>query len=148
MTLHTSDECTITNNGQFSGKINTNNCYVNAPGQPWNAGCSIGVTDTTTYGDGLNSARGGVYAIQWNADQISVWHFPRGSIPSDITNGKQPNPANWGRSEARFSGNCDISQKFKNNQIARPPSIRLVYNVRLTSVYTGVQHRLLWRLGR
>ncbi|KAF2155794.1 glycoside hydrolase family 16 protein, partial [Myriangium duriaei CBS 260.36] len=116
MTLHTADGCSISNNGAFTGSISTSNCYVYAPGQSSNAGCSIATSNTNTYGSGFNAAGGGVYAMVWTTTSISVYFFQRGSIPSDITSGN-PVITNWGKPLAEFSGSCNIPQFFQNNQI-------------------------------
>ncbi|KAK4983989.1 hypothetical protein LTR66_008638 [Elasticomyces elasticus] len=116
MTLHTGQGCTITNNNKFSGTLSTSNCDVNAAGQPANAGCSIVAKNSNTYGTGFNAIQGGVYATEWTGSVISVYFFPRGSIPSDISRGS-PDPSGWGTPLAQFQGGCDISKKFKSQQI-------------------------------
>ncbi|KAF4548275.1 Endo-1,3(4)-beta-glucanase-like protein 2 [Elsinoe fawcettii] len=117
MTLHTNDGCSINqNNPLMTGSVATSNCYIKAPGQWDNQGCSIGTGQTNTYGKGLNKAGGGVYAMAWQAKQIRVWFFPRGSIPGDIASGK-PTPASWGKPLSIFSGSCNIPQFFKDHQI-------------------------------
>ncbi|RMZ76159.1 hypothetical protein DV738_g5121, partial [Chaetothyriales sp. CBS 135597] len=117
MALHTSDGCTLTNATiSYTGQMTSSNCYVKAPGQDVNAGCGIGSSATTSYGDGFNNANGGVYATEITSDGISIWHFPRASIPSDITSGS-PDPSGWGEASASFSGDCDFSSHFKSMQI-------------------------------
>lgn len=116
MTLHTGPGCSITNNGMFSGSLETTNCDVNAAGQATNAGCQIDTSNTATYGAGFNAAEGGVYAVEWTSEAISIWFFPRSSIPSDITGGS-PDPTTWGSAIASFSGGCDIDSNFVNQQI-------------------------------
>lgn len=116
MTLHTSSGCSITNNNEFSGSVNTYNCYVDAAGQSNNAGCSIGTSDGTTYGAGFNAAGGGVYATEWTSDYISIYFFPRGSIPSDISSG-QPDPTGWGTPVAMFQGDCDFDDFIVNQNL-------------------------------
>lgn len=96
MTLHTAPGCSINSNSKMLGTVATSNCDINAPDQGTNVGCGIKAADTTTYGDGFNSAGGGVYATEWTTESISVYHFSRGSIPSDIASGK-PDPTSWGR---------------------------------------------------
>ncbi|GAB1204121.1 hypothetical protein APSETT445_002770 [Aspergillus pseudonomiae] len=113
--LHTSDSCTINNSG-FSGSLLTSNCYINAPGQASNAGCGIKDNSAQSYGNGFNSAGGGVYATEWTGEAISVWFFPRSSIPGDIGSG-HPNPSGWGTPSARFAGACNIDSHFKDLQI-------------------------------
>jgi hypothetical protein len=116
MTLHTSAGCTISNTGAFSGTTTTPNCDVNAPGQYANAGCQIASHDTATYGTGFNENGGGVYATEWTSDAISIWFFPRGAIPGDLSSGS-PNPSGWGKPSAKFEGGCDIDQHFKDHNI-------------------------------
>ncbi|KAF2729114.1 hypothetical protein EJ04DRAFT_77749 [Polyplosphaeria fusca] len=119
MTLHTGPNCAITGNGAqggFSGDVATENCDVNAPDQDKNAGCSIKHPSKQSYGAGLNDIQGGVYATQWTEDAISVFFFPRDSIPKDIASGS-PDPSTWGLPSAKFSGSCDIASTFKQQQI-------------------------------
>ncbi|TKA82877.1 hypothetical protein B0A55_00955 [Friedmanniomyces simplex] len=116
MTLHTGAGCSITNNNAFSGSITTDNCDVNASGQSANAGCSIDTSNTQTYGAGFNANNGGVYATNYDSSAISVYFFPRGSIPSDITSGS-PDPSSWGQPLAQFQGGCDIASKINDQQI-------------------------------
>ena len=100
----------------FTGKIETANCDINAEGQPNNAGCGISSNITTSYGDGFNAAGGGVYATEWANNYISIWHFPRANIPSDIANGA-PDPTTWGAPAAMFQGGCNIPRFFNNLHI-------------------------------
>lgn len=116
MTLHTGPGCSITNTGGFSGSITTSNCDINAAGQSTNAGCQIMESATNSYGAGFNSNNGGVYATLWNSNAITIYFFPRSSIPSDIASGS-PNPSGWGTPAAVFKGGCDISSTFKSQQI-------------------------------
>ena len=116
MTLHTSSGCSISKSGDFSGSVNTANCDVNAEGQAANAGCSIDNDDSQTYGAGFNANEGGVYATNYESDAISIYFFPRNSIPSDISSGS-PDPSSWGKPIAQFSGDCDINSKINSQQI-------------------------------
>ncbi|KIV86318.1 hypothetical protein PV11_01936 [Exophiala sideris] len=116
MAMHTSDGCTITNTGAFSGSLETDNCYVDASGQSSNAGCSIRSSDDSSFGSGFNSAGGGVFATEWTSEAISIWFFSRDAIPSDITSGN-PDPSGWGLPQGQFTGGCDIDDKVKNQQL-------------------------------
>ncbi|KAF2224318.1 concanavalin A-like lectin/glucanase domain-containing protein [Elsinoe ampelina] len=116
MTLHTSEGCTINQNPLMTGSLATSNCYIKAPGQWDNQGCSVAAPSTNTYGKGLNQIQGGVYAVAWQKAQIRVWFFPRGAIPADIS-AANPKPANWGKPLSIFSGGCNIPQFFKDHQI-------------------------------
>jgi hypothetical protein len=54
---------------------------------------------------------------------IKIWHFPRTSIPGDIT-AKTPNPANWGKPVAFWSSStCDIASHFQDQVITVGSSI-------------------------
>lgn len=116
MALHTDAGCSIVNNGGFSGHLETDNCDVNAPGQANNAGCSIRSGNSGNYGTAFNANNGGVYATEWTSEAISIWFFPRGAIPSDISGGN-PNPANWGIPQGKFQGACNIDDKFQDHKL-------------------------------
>lgn len=115
MALHTSNGCTINNTG-FTGTLDTANCYVQAPGQSANSGCSIQSNSTQSYGTGFNNVGGGIYATEWTGSAISIWFFPSYAVPGDISSGN-PNPASWGAPTARFAGGCDIDSHFNDLQI-------------------------------
>ncbi|KAK2761284.1 hypothetical protein FQN54_001806 [Arachnomyces sp. PD_36] len=114
--LHTAENCRITDNGNFLGEIKTPDCFVEAPDQDNNAGCGIGSNDTTSYGDGFNQVEGGVYAAEITSEAVSVWWFPRASIPADITAGT-PDPSTWSTPMAQFQGECDIPSKIQQQSI-------------------------------
>ena len=130
MALHTNPGCSINNfpfparpgadslragQQRFSGSIKTPNCDVNAPGQGTNVGCAIASPDDMTFGDGFNNAGGGVYATEWTADAISVYHFSRANIPADLNSGS-PDPSTWGTPLAVFNG-CDFRRSVANQSI-------------------------------
>jgi len=123
-TLHTSNGCSMARESPslFSGSWANSthgpatNCYINAPGQSGNEGCSI-IGLPNTYGAPFNSENGGVYATEWNSTVIRMYFFPRNRIPSDITS-KSPNPSGWGKPYAWFTlgGDCP-SNHFVNQNI-------------------------------
>lgn len=133
MTLHTSDGCSISNSG-FTGTLETSNCYVDASGQSTNAGCQIQSSTSESFGTGFNNIGGGVFATEWTSSAISIWFFPRGSIPSDITSGS-PTPSGWGTPSAYFAGSCDIDSHFNSLQIV---SIRSCPDVHLQCSFTNM----------
>lgn len=116
MTLHTSDSCSITDDDAFTGKMTTSNCYIDAPGQPTNAGCDIQDQTTQSYGKAFNSNGGGVIVTEWTSSAINIWFFPRGTTPSDLQAGT-PNPASWKEPVAQYQGDCDIPSHFADMQI-------------------------------
>lgn len=112
-TLHTNGGCSLSSGVQMTGTIASNNCDVADGGD--NTGCGIATTDTKSYGAGLNSIQGGVYATEVTTSQITVWFFPRSSIPQDIKSGS-PDPSSWSKPQAVFKG-CNVQQHFKDMQI-------------------------------
>ena len=114
--VHTGAGCSISNTGLFTGSIETQNCDVNDASQPNNAGCSIVTSDGSSYGDGFNAVQGGVYATEFTTSAVSIWFFPRSSIPADITSG-WPNPSTWGKPHASFGSPCNIGNFVKQQQI-------------------------------
>ncbi|KAJ7184588.1 glycoside hydrolase family 16 protein [Mycena filopes] len=116
MTLHTSADCTVdfshsmTGRHDKTGNSDSVSC-VSENGS--NQGCGVSDPDSHSYGSGFNAVGGGVYAHSWTNDAISIWHFPRGSIPEDIRNG-QPNPSNWPTPTGYFAAGsgCDFSKHF------------------------------------
>ena len=114
--LHTTTGCIVSQNAQ-TGTFDTMNCDVNAAGQATNAGCGGYTQANASYGDGVNSLGGGVFAVDWTAEAIRVYQFPRPDIPADILAGT-PNPALWGTPAFDFSGpNANIPAHFNNHQI-------------------------------
>jgi len=68
-----------------------------------------------SFGSTFNSNSGGVYAMLWDDSGISVFFFPRQSIPSDITSG-DPDPSGWGLPVAKWpAGACNPFQYFKDH---------------------------------
>lgn len=119
MTLHsgTSNACTIdtSDSGQYTGSVLNSQCYST---QQDDSGCSIMDSSTTSFANGFNNAGGGVFALLWdNSNGMSMWHFERNNIPSDLTN-QSPTPSTWGTPSGFWSAQtCDISANFYNHQM-------------------------------
>jgi hypothetical protein len=118
ITLHTGAGCSIgSDTSAFAGDVATQNCDIKASGQAENAGCSIGQKNSKSYGAGLNSNGGGVFATEWTSEAISVWFFARGEVAADVL-GENPDPSSWGKPAAKFEkSGCDIDSFFKDQQI-------------------------------
>ena len=116
--LHTGAGCAIGQDTSiFSGEVVTQNCDIKAPGQGENQGCSIGHKDSKSYGAGLNSNGGGVFATEWTSEAITVWFFARGAIAAGVL-GENPDPSTWGKPAARFENTgCEIDSFFKDQRI-------------------------------
>lgn len=136
-TIHTSHGCTIPSSnpstlGITGTVVGGTNC---AAAETSNAGCGMVATQSNTYGVGFNNNGGGVYAsasyfpkvctwvwrltrrisVQWVDSGISVWFFPRSSIPSDLSSGA-PVPSGWGTPMAHWpSSGCDPSTFFSQH---------------------------------
>ncbi|KAL0574290.1 hypothetical protein V5O48_007666 [Marasmius crinis-equi] len=91
--------------------------------------CGFRDGKANSFGTGFNKAGGGVYAHLVNDDGISIWHFPRKSIPKDIKN-KKPDPSSWGKPVARWkSTKCDMKKHFRGH--------KLVINTTLCGSWAG-----------
>jgi hypothetical protein len=116
VTLHTGPDCFIDEHPStaFSGNV-LNTVCASSPSD--NTGCAIGDADPSSYGAGFNNVGGGVYAHLWNHDGISVWQFPRSSIPQDITSGS-PDPSTWPTPVAFFANSkCDMASHFIDHSL-------------------------------
>lgn len=72
----------------------------------------IGAFAINQYGQAFAQNGGGVYATLWDTTGISVWFFPRQSIPADLPT-DTPNPAGWGLPTAFYPQTaCDFSKFF------------------------------------
>jgi hypothetical protein len=124
MTLHTGSGCAMApqNTSQFAGQqytgsLATPDCDVNDPAQATNAGCGVVDGRSNTFGTQFNAQGGGVLAMQWTSDAISIWNFPRAQVPADVDSAS-PNPAGWGAPAASFgSQSCDLDSHVKDQQI-------------------------------
>ncbi|EFX02491.1 beta-glucanase [Grosmannia clavigera kw1407] len=119
ITLHTASGCTMSNTGSSSAtKFTTGTETVDCGSDDGYDGCAQSTTDTNNYGTGFNDNGGGVYAMEWTSDFISVWFFSRSSsIASTLTSGSaSPDSSTFGTPTARFSG-CDIDSFFSDHQI-------------------------------
>ncbi|KAL1306013.1 hypothetical protein AAFC00_004143 [Neodothiora populina] len=157
-TLHTSAGCAVRNDSStFSGTMSTVDCDVNDPVQPKNAGCSITapVNDTikmngqvrahSTAGPKFNTQGGGVYAMLWEADALTFWFYPRGTVPADLAAGSSPDPSSWSQKPvAKFQG-CEFDAHLSNLSIVINQSFcgkqnwpDQVYNTGGCAAQTGV----------
>lgn len=112
-------QCSVTNDGGSGDLIYSNcNLYSTDPwGNPTNpTGCKIEDKTANSYGKPFNDNKGGVYAMEWTSEYIKTYFFSRGNIPSDIGDGKVPDPSRW-TPFGVFSTPCDIDSNYNNMQI-------------------------------
>jgi hypothetical protein len=118
-TLHTNAGCGLASSDSktlsISGKlVGGTDCAVSSTA---NQGCGIQAGSNLTYGAGFNSIGGGVYAMQWDTSGISIFFFPRSSIPADIR-AEAPQPSNWGLAMARWPAIACDPFKFFYDHVA------------------------------
>ncbi|PPQ67675.1 hypothetical protein CVT25_012703 [Psilocybe cyanescens] len=93
---------------------NSTNCDANANS---NSGCDVVEWSRASYGTFFESQGGGILAMKWDENDISVWSFFRAAIPNDVTAGT-PNPSLWGPPSAMLmSTMCNIPKYFVNHSI-------------------------------
>lgn len=121
MTLHTDAGVVVANDtSSFTGDLVTADCDVNAPDQDKNAGCQIADQPTTpSFGVPFNQMDGGVFAVEWTAQSIQIWFFPRSNVPPDVLLSTSPGPTTtgWGEPNALFAGNFSLDAHFQQMQI-------------------------------
>ncbi|OTA81131.1 glycoside hydrolase family 16 protein [Hypoxylon sp. CO27-5] len=126
---HTTAGCDAPSAG-FTGEQGLTDCSLS----PDNVGCNYASppSDTTSYGDAFNAEGGGVYALEWDSQDLKLWHFPRSTIPDDIIYGHVvgPDPSSWGPPQAIFGGSsCSPDTHFFN--------LSLVLNINFCGDYAG-----------
>jgi hypothetical protein len=85
------------------------------------AGCSILDSKYTSFGQGFNTARGGVFAHRWDSAGLAIWHFERDVIPQDIQKG-HPDPSSWPIPVAFWSSlGCDFSSHLSSITLSSTP---------------------------
>lgn len=114
ITMHTDAGCSLVTGPAIIGQVTGSTC---ASSNGNNNGCPT--LDPNGWGTAFNAAGGGVFAELWDPSTgIQIWHFPRNSIPDDITS-KDPDPSSWGTPVSFLpNGNsCDVADHFQNHQI-------------------------------
>ncbi|KAI0274666.1 concanavalin A-like lectin/glucanase domain-containing protein [Gloeopeniophorella convolvens] len=119
VTWHTNPGCTLTPTANFTGTIVDQNGQpnLNCEGSATLPGCGITEVSRASYGPTFDAQGGGVFAMKWDEDGISVWNFYRVAVPEDIQAGT-PNPANWPTPTATLDpSGCDPLTYFANHSI-------------------------------
>ncbi|RYP53888.1 hypothetical protein DL768_001200 [Monosporascus sp. mg162] len=129
ISAHSEAGCKLSGSG-FTGLVESTDC---GPSD-LHIGCNYAspISDTTAYGDAFNAEGGGVYALEWDGEDLKVWHFPRSAIPDDIVYAGilSPDPKTWGPPQAVFGGSaCDADTYFYN--------LSLVININFCGDYAG-----------
>ena len=79
---------------------------------------AVGIAAGTSnnIGTNFNSGGGGVYVVQWTANNIKTWFFPRASVPASLLPGATPNICEFGTPDAVFNG-CPFNTYFQDQTI-------------------------------
>ncbi|KAJ5550322.1 Concanavalin A-like lectin/glucanase subgroup [Penicillium sp. DV-2018c] len=104
--MHTAGTCSLTDT-DMTGIVNATGCGTDLG----TVGCVI-EGHQGSYGTSFNKQQGGVYALEWTADFLKIWYFPRHAIPPSITSGK-PDVTKFGTPMALVEESCDVASAFK-----------------------------------
>jgi len=131
MALHTEPGCTQQNPKQSSSLVNSTDCSFQSNS---NQGCVVTVPNTQSYGAGFASAGGGVYVTAFVADGISIWFFPRASVPSSLsTNSSSIDLTTLGTPTANWPNTgCDINNYFAPQH--------LIFDITLCGDFAGASN--------
>ncbi|KJA19486.1 glycoside hydrolase family 16 protein [Hypholoma sublateritium FD-334 SS-4] len=120
ITWHTSPGCMLDPNATFTGSIVNTSGVINTVcngNVNDNSGCAVTEWSRASYGPLFEAQGGGILAMKWDENDISVWSFFRAAIPTDVTKGA-PNPSLWGEPSAILRNTmCDIESNFTNHVI-------------------------------
>ncbi|KAK0633516.1 tat pathway signal sequence [Immersiella caudata] len=111
--LHTGSTCKVGNAGSLARtRLVTDDCI-------GHTGCKQAADSPSTFGADFNANGGGVYAMEWTDETISVWFFPRNSpLVNNTLSTNSPDPSKFGQPLAKFvSAGCSISEAFKDQSI-------------------------------
>ena len=80
-------------------------------------GCGVNAP-AGTFGSPFNQHKGGIWAVQVEAEGIKAWFFPHdGNVPSDAL-GANPDPSAWGKPVMNFApATCNIKTAFQRMRI-------------------------------
>lgn len=107
MALHSGPGCKMSDGTvHLTGTIMETDCDSTVE----NSGCSVRNYNSTCHGSNFNNNGGGIYVTEIDqAVGVSIWYFPRGHFPADITN-----PATYGAPLGFWSAStCNIAEYFK-----------------------------------
>ncbi|CAK9779454.1 hypothetical protein CC85DRAFT_266919 [Cutaneotrichosporon oleaginosum] len=129
--LHShNDGCYASSSAQMTGQLRLDNCSVTSNG---GSGCTVGDSDTRSYGEGFAAAGGGVYVAEFAADAIRVWFKSRADVPAAMSGDAATiDTSILGTPTASYpASTCDIA-KFFADQI-------LTITITLCGSWAGTQ---------
>ncbi|KDQ63731.1 glycoside hydrolase family 16 protein [Jaapia argillacea MUCL 33604] len=120
VTWHTGPGCSLTPSSNFTGTSVATNGQPNLDCNGLldnNAGCGVVEWSRASYGPTFDAQGGGVFAMKWDDQGISVWSFYRAAVPTDIVSGS-PDPSTWGKPVATLEpAGCNPITNFVNHSI-------------------------------
>ncbi|KAL2802844.1 concanavalin A-like lectin/glucanase domain-containing protein [Aspergillus granulosus] len=109
--LHTSGSCDVGGDYEMSGDLTSSECG-DASGT---IGCVV-QGEQGSSGTPFNKQGGGVYAMEWQAEYLKIWFFPRSAIPASLTAGN-PDPSEFGTPMAHLQGSCNFQERFTHQKL-------------------------------
>jgi hypothetical protein len=133
ITMHTNATCTLPTGQLITGTVTNidDNGSSNCDSTSNDDGCPTMDPTENGWGTNFNANGGGVFAKLWDPEVgIKIWHFPRGSVPSDITS-QNPDPSSWGNPVSFLPNgdNCDVASHFIDHS--------LIINITLCGDWAG-----------
>jgi hypothetical protein len=100
-----------------AGKTRELNCAYRDKQRDSGFGCGVDAPDGT-FGNSFNQHKGGIWAVQVEAEGIKAWFFPYdGNVPSDALTAN-PDPSTWGKPVMNFApDHCNIKTAFQRMKI-------------------------------
>ncbi|EIW81094.1 glycoside hydrolase family 16 protein [Coniophora puteana RWD-64-598 SS2] len=125
MSLHTEPGCKQQSPTQSSTLVNSTDCSFQTNS---NQGCIVTDPSTASFGQGF---QGGAYVTEYASSGISIWFFPRSSIPSALSsNSSTIDTSTFGTPVANWPNTgCNIEQYFQPQQ--------LIFDITLCGDFAG-----------
>jgi len=117
MTLHTGPGCDPqTPASDYTGQQISTTC---PSSDDSNAGCAFLNPSNASYGDGLNQAGGGVFAMHWDGGGVYIWQWTHENQPCDLVEqSDSPDPSTWGTPVAAWvADGCSPDTYLKEHQV-------------------------------
>ncbi|KAH7885188.1 glycoside hydrolase family 16 protein [Phlebopus sp. FC_14] len=116
MSLHTEPGCTQVSPNETSALVNSTDCSYQANN---NQGCIVTDPSTASFGAGFAGAGGGAFVTEFATSGISIWFFPRSSIPSALSsNASTIDTSTFGTPVGNWpSTGCNIQEFFQPQQL-------------------------------
>ncbi|KAF2118478.1 concanavalin A-like lectin/glucanase domain-containing protein [Lophiotrema nucula] len=115
--LHAAGDCQVSKDVDQTGTWKSTDCNID---HDKNQGCGSQFAEAESYGAPFNDNGGGVYAMEWTNETISIWFFVPNNVPESLLLPDSiPDTSEFGTPSASFYGPCseDFSKNFFNHTI-------------------------------